>query len=231
MTEPVTETPDELQTHLNELERLYRERPDAKDAISKHQLVAGIAGGIGDRRFREKEEASNREAAERAIEAEQARLLQLAEDDPEAFAEKFRSEKAAERARKELETLQTKARETVGTHIGRAVRDLPEWKDLTAAEVGRIQRATSGLPEEQVLGVYVKTVADIVADRRAEQKMDQRVAKEKEAWEQEQAASRVRNGASPNLRRGAPGGADEPDFRSDYKGWIKWDEERRKQRR
>lgn len=215
-----------LDTHL-------REHPELRDKLRSNSIVAGIAGNLAEQRQAILKEQQELEAAKAAATAKEQELLDLAENDPEEFAARFRTQAQADKAKAELENLRAKEEQRIAGHIGLAVRDLPELQTLDLSEQRKIADALARVPSDQVLGVYTRTVIDIAAHRRAlalaEAQFPTRLEAEKQAWTAQQNAVRIRNGAAPNLGVAARTPAsDEPDFRADPMGYIKWAETQRR---
>jgi hypothetical protein len=219
---------DEVMAHLD---AHLREHPELRDTLRSNDIVAGIAGqiaqGIAQREQQLREVETREEAANRAL----SEQLDLAENDPEKFAEQFRTETRARIAHEELKQLAANERKTLATQLGRAFDDLPDGK-MTPSQVAQLAQALNGVPDDQIFATYVRVRGDMVAQQRAdaltEARLADRLKAEREAWEAEAAAKRAKGTPAPDLRSGSAASkdSDEPDFRVDQKAWDAWYNER-----
>lgn len=224
--------PEELRPWENVLADLNRHLETAPDevreALRKHQVVSGLAGQIAQGLASRQVENERAQLAAEAARNREQELLRLAEEDPDAFAAQFRTEKQAEIARKELEEIRLDERRQLTEQLSRANASLPEWGELSPAEQSKVAKAIVNVPSAQVFAVYQAAVVDVIADRRAAKRTEAewatRLAQEKEAWEAEQAAKRTKSTPAPNLRSGtaAQRDSDEPDFDTDREEWDRW---------
>lgn len=215
---------DALNQHLAKGTPEYEER---LGILRSHGLIAGVAGSIAESMKKADNERAAADAAIEAARAKEQELLDLAENDPEEFAARFRTQAQADRARQELEDLRTTEQQRIASQIGLAARDLPELQDLDLAEQRKIADALAHASADQMLAVYNAVLIDITADRRATARMEaefpNRLAAELEAKEAETNAQRVRNGTAPSLGvRAREPASDEPDYRLDPVGYLKW---------
>ena len=209
---------------------LVKGTPEYEERLAKlrsHQVVAGVAGSIAASMRRADDEQARLAADAAAAAAREKELLDLAENDPEEFAARFRTQAQADKAKQELENLRSKEEQRIAGQIGLAARDLPELQDLTVAEQRKIADRLAGVPADRVLGAYNTVLIDVAADRRASARLEAelpvRVAAEREAWAAESNAGRLRTNAAPGLGIAArPPTPDEPDFRLDPVGYLNW---------
>lgn len=185
------------------LERAYTRDPKtAGDRLKKHRAIGGIAGSIAERRMLElgqQHEAQRQADAARAAAAE---LEDMAQNRPLEFADKFLNIRTAEKTRAQINAVEQNAAKKIMEQIGSAYRDLDEFADLTDDEKGRLRDAVADATDDNALPKFNRVALEIVADRRAEKKMADRLAKEKEAWRQEYEGERLgTDRKAPDLRR------------------------------
>jgi len=223
---PVEHPPlEEVMKHLDY--HLRQEDPAAREALRKHDVVAGIAGEIGDRLSQTRVAVQRQEAAAAAAASKEQELMQEARDNPDAFAERFLVEQGAAIAQRDIASLRFTERKALADQIGRATADLPEWKELTPDDMAQLAQAVTGVPDNQVIAAYQRAVVDVVAKKRAQKQSEavvgERVRAEREAWETERAATQVRTGPAPTLRRGEGVASNEaPDSRTDPQAYNLW---------
>jgi hypothetical protein len=187
-------------------------------------VIGGIAGDLaGRQRLQEQQEA-----ARKAIEETHADMRKQAADDPLAFAQTWLQKDDVDTIRRQQAGLRDVTRREFAGMIGAALRDLPEFSELTAADTDALSKELAGIPEDQVVGAFVKKATDIVADKRAtkrtEAELTKRLAEEKKAWAREQADKRQQ--ARPTPRTAAPPSRSAedtavPDWRSpEFDAWY-----------
>ncbi len=230
---PAAETPElpDFDTALAAIEQhLVKGAPDYEERLAKlrsHRVVAGVAGSIADSMRKAQDASAAIEAAAASAKAERERLREMARNEPEAFADQFLSQEEADEVRQKLESLRETEEKRIAGHIGLAVRDLPELQELSLSEQRKIADALAGVPSDQVLGVYTKTVIDIAADKRAEAVKERdypaRLEAELAAAQTAASASRLRSAPAPSLVTGANSPpTDIPDPIRDPAGYVRW---------
>jgi hypothetical protein len=171
------------------------------DRLKKHRAIGGLAGSIAERqleRLRQQDQAQQEEnARRRAIEE----LEREAEERPLEFAERFRLHRESEKTREQIANLERNTARKLVERIGEAYHGLPEWQDLSAEEKGKLSEAVKDATDDDFLGKFNRAALDIVADRRAEKRLADRLPKEKEAWQKEWEAERLAAEQGPDLRR------------------------------
>ncbi len=213
---------------LAALDRAF-ENPDHRSALTaklkSHRTIAGIAGEIVQR----DREVQNQAAAKTAVEAEQARIRKLAQEDPDAFASEWLEKATAHEANQKLADIRNTTRTEFISQIGKSLKDLPEFAELSVEDHGKLARALVGVAEDDLLSVFTRTALDLVADKRSEKKSDAkttaRLADEKKAWEAEQRTNVLKKRPSTDSKpapvpSASSGG--EPDFKADPAGWDLW---------
>jgi hypothetical protein len=170
------------------------DQADAKE-LRSHPRIAGIIGSENQRAIQAEKQRIKVEEGVAAAKAAEAELLQLAQDDPVAFSEKWLTDKQREKIQGEISDLRDSTRRDFATAIGRAFRAIPEWGDLTPDEHTTIAKAILNQPDDEVLPLFNRTALELVA------------VKQREAIRQEEAAKLMQNGAAPDLARpkSAPG--------------------------
>lgn len=221
---------------LGSIEAHHKADPKAtRTALRSHSIVGGVAGDIAEQANKEKATREATEAAEAARQKQLDDLLQLAEDDPEAFAEKFRTQAQADKARAELQNLELNAQRAVAASVRENTAKLPEFQEqpLTLEEKERLVKGLKGLDNKAATATYPVLIADILADRRAAKRVESAkpewLKAEREAWEAESVGTRVRTTAAPTLAAGRVAVAsDEPNFRTSPGEWLQWNEKRKR---
>jgi hypothetical protein len=201
---PVAETP----TWQQELDKV-----DAK-TLRSHPRIAGIVGSAiqADRqRDQEERERKGREETEQE-------LLKFSEENADYIKDKYPRAYEhlmglqQERARRELETVGSKTVHQLASEIGRAMNDVPEWKELTEADHQKLAEAVVGRPDAEVIAIFNRVAIDLLAERRAEKKhatwKEKELAKEREAARQEEAAKLLKGSEAPDTTpsKGQPAG-------------------------
>jgi len=185
------------------------------DEVSKHPRFAGL---LGERLQRERERIAQ-EAAEtarrQADEEREADLLRLLEENDETLSTQYPKAKEAllerRRQREELD-VQRRVGESYrdfSLRIGQAYASLPEWEEVVGKYRPALEEAiNSKTTDAEQIQAFTITAADLVArvraDRQIQARIDDEVAKAKEAVRQEMAAERMGGTAAPDMRR--PGG-------------------------
>lgn len=232
---PPVEPTDEFTTQFDQWART----DEGKAYLKKHDVVAGIAGSIAETKLSLTREQERAAAAEAAVEAERQAMLDLARNDPDEFAAKFLTQAEAEHAKQEIESLRARERQAIGSRLGRAYRDAPEFQQepLTVSEYEALTKAVmAAKSEDEQLDAYARTMNTFTARRMAkplaQSEYEARLAEEREAAVAQANANRLRTSAAPPLGI-APsvGGNDEPDFRTDYQGWLRWNDAQKARRR
>ena len=218
---------EEVRGHLD---HYLRESPEVREELRSHEVVAGIAGEIGQRLAKTQLQQQRTEPAEKASDDALQAQLKLAEEDADAFAAQFTSETRAKIARQELQQIASKERKTLTEHIGRAMNDLPEWRELTRDDMAELAQAVSGVPDDQIFGAWIAKGTELVARKRAgketEARLTERLKSEREAWDTEQAATKVKATPAPNLRSGNAAGTDSGEPPVGTPAWDEWYETR-----
>jgi hypothetical protein len=212
---------------MAQLDQHIRHDPKLRERLRTHDIVAGIAGEIGSRIASQRLDEYRRDTMREAQDQRERELLELAEKDPDAFAEKFTTQKQSERARKQVEDLRLYERQALAMALGRAINDMPEIKGASSEEMAELAKAVAGIPDDQVISKWHKAVVELVARKRAgdltEKQLASRLKAEREAWDTEQAAKRVHRETAPSVRTGRGVASNEaPDFRTDPKGFDDW---------
>lgn len=178
---------------------LLDEAPD--DIVAKHRRVQGIAGSHAERLFQRRQqewtadqEAQARKRASDELEAE-------ARDNPLAFSDRFLGHREAEKARERIQGVESNAQKQIMTQVGEAFHEFEEWGQITDEERSRLATALQGVPDNKVIAVFNKTALNIIADRRAEKRLQDRLPQEQEAWKKQWEAERLTSEGGPDLRR------------------------------
>lgn len=181
---------------------------DAKE-LRKHPKFAGILGSELERERRTWGERQALATAEQARKDAEAELERLAEDDPVAFAERFKVDRQQAKLKEELAGLKASARDELARNLGRAYQGVPEWVEFTEREFEELAKAVAGKSDDEVIGAWNAKALELVADKRAGKKFESRfqewkdkeLAKEREAIRQEEAAKLLANAPKPDVSR------------------------------
>lgn len=204
-------------------ERHYLDTADANE-IRNHPRFQGILGEAVDKAVKRWEAKQQEAVSRQALERAEKELEELARRDPEAFSERFLSDKERERLGRQLESLKQDARGEIARHVGQSFHALPEWASFTDADHERLAKAVAGKPDDEVIAAYNRTALDIVAEKRIAAKVAEGIesfkkselAKEREALRKEIAAELLKTGPKPDMTRGGrPAGVDPTTFKSD----------------
>lgn len=218
----------------------WRAALDAAPAeeLRDHKKFWGIVGSeLESRRtaWEAERQAQDQRAAQEKFEQE---LLELSERDPDAFAERFRMDHKALKG--QINTARAEAEQTryIGSLIGQAVRQIPEWSQLApkdhesffkaVAEAEQKAATSGGDPRAAALSAFNTAVADRIGELRADAKYAARYeadrAKDRAATRQEVQAESLLNGDRPDASRVRGNGAvsDEPNWRTQPAEWAKW---------
>lgn len=216
-------------TVLRLLEK-HGEDPDFRKDASRLRFVGGIAGEMA----RQQREQEQQRVAAEAVEREKQRLKDLYENDRVAFADEIKTKLDVEEERREKAGLRDMTRREFGQKIGDALREFPEFAELTADDVQDLSKTLAGVPEDDVIAVFTKKATDIVATKRgqklAEASLKDRLAAERKVWEAEQAEKRVKERARPTLRQPSQGNASDDGEPADFYSpeWNAWYERQKK---
>ncbi len=192
--------PPEVEDYGKLLERI----PD--EVLLRDQRFNNKVGNLLQARLQAERARDDQERADRARAEAEQRLIAEAEANPYEFTQKWLKGKAEETARREFESVQTRARSEILAQVGQSFGVLPDWKELTPAELADVAQSVAGLPEDQLIGAFNAKAIDVIANRRASARAEtlarQRLAAEREAWTREQAAQRLNGSPVPNMQAG-----------------------------
>lgn len=147
---------------------------------------------------REQKDLTERQAKERA----EQELLEMAQTRPVDFAEKFISDKEAERVRGQLESLKADTAKQYMRQIGQA---FGQEFQLTGEEIEQISAALAGKSDEEVLPSFNVAAAKVVTQREAKKMFEEwrqkELPKERDALKQEIAAEMLQGDSAPKVTR------------------------------
>ncbi len=216
--------PELSREQLLELLDKHADDPDFRKEARSRRWVGGIAGEIA----QHQKQQAEFQAAQAAIEKTHADMRQLATDDPLAFASKWLNADDVKSIADREAGLRTTTRKEFAEDIGAALRDLPEFNELTAQDVEALSKEITGVPDDKLLGVFVKKATDLVADKRgekrAEARLEARIAEERKVWEKERAVEKAKGRSAPSLKAPTSNASDdaEPDWRKNPKEFDEW---------
>ena len=174
-----------------------------EDVLAKHRRFNGLVGSHAQRLAEQDRQRIAQEEQIKAEEAERQRLRKLAEENPFEFTQKWLGDQARQTAELELSQLRTRTQTALFEKIASSYGVLPEWQQLTPEEFGNIQRQVAGKADEDLVAAFNVAALDILADRRAnsraEKALRDRLATERQAWEQEAQARRLRGETAPDM--------------------------------
>jgi hypothetical protein len=171
-------------------------------ALRTHPRVAGILGDMLHREKSRWEQGQKAEAERIARERAEQELLDLARTDPYEFSQKYLQKTEAERLQAQIAQTRSQAQQALVADLGKA---LGTSVQLTPAEVERLSAALAGKGDHEVVPAFADAIADIKAERKLAERVQKELAKEREAWAQQEASKALARGQRPDL--GKPAGA------------------------
>lgn len=172
-----------------------------EDVLTRHRRFNGYVGSHAQRLAAVEQERRAREESEKAVQAKMEELEREAEENPFAFAARWKSDRARERAQLELSELRTNTQRQLFAKIGESYGAIPEWQQLTPDEFAKVQRSVVGASDDELIGRFNAAALDVLADRRAEQKARERVEAEVEARLQQMRGENLRGETTPSMDR------------------------------
>ncbi len=138
-----------------------------------------------------------------AIKRQENTMIEEAKSNPYQFAEKWLGSKSEEIAKREFSELTTRTQNEILDKLGLAYGAIPEWKELTQDEFADVAARTAGLEGAELIAAFNMAAFDKIADKRAGKRVNselsRRLSAEKEAWEREAVAARLRTETPPNM--------------------------------
>jgi hypothetical protein len=188
---------------VNPVEEYFRTA--SPDEIMKNDRIRGILGS----RLQAEREKIRKDLGEEqdkaAREKAEADLIELARWQPQQFAEKYLTDYEQKKIQKDLDALKDNALSEIAGYIGEGYRDLPEFQNLTTAELEKLNAAVVNKSHRDAIKGFNAAALDVIAERRANAKLatyrETELPKEREAARQEAAATRLKQGARPTLTR------------------------------
>lgn len=198
------------------------------EELRSHPKFWGIVGSeLESRRERWEQENNDRLAAEAAKKLEQE-LLELAERDPDALADRFKTDVLNRQKQQEIASLHSGARGQLARQIGQAYRAMPEWAELTAADHEEFFKALAGKSDDEALAVFNRVAAEKIAEVRSRKQIETwkqtDLQKEREAIRLEEQTRLLQGGDRPGIGRTRGNGtiSDEPNWRTEPQKWDAW---------
>jgi hypothetical protein len=186
----------------SQLETAYERDPrGTMDRLKKHRAVGGLAGSIAERQLAQLKQQDDAQRQASAAQSARDELRKMAQEQPLQFADMFLSHDDAEEARNRILSVETNAQKQILTQVGEAFHEFEEWGTITDEERTRLAHALEGVAPNKLIAVFNKTALDIVADRRADKRLQDRLPKEQEAWKKQWEAERLTAEQGPDLRR------------------------------
>lgn len=208
------ETPQAPVDPMQELsERLSKLDPkEFRRVINQNPSLAGVVGAEIQRAVAERE-ARDREEYQRQAKAKaEAELETLAREDPLAFTERWLSQTQRQKAQQQFQGVRGTARQEFATNIGRAVRELPEWGELSQDDHQELIGEVSGKNDDEALPVFIRKATQLVGRKVAQKMLNdwkaKELPKEREAIRAEERAKLLRATGAPDLEqpKGMPDG-------------------------
>jgi hypothetical protein len=195
---PAVDTASEWQKHL--------ESANPED-LRRHPKVAGLVGDMVDKAMRRWRAEQDAEVSQRAAQQAEHHLLTLAKEDPEAFAERFLTDKQRETTLRQINRLREDTRAEFAHSIGRAYQDAPGWDEI---DHEALAKAIANKPDDEVIPAFhkeaMRQLLDLNASRKAKAEFEtwkeKELAKEREAIRKEVAADLLKKGPRPDMTRG-----------------------------
>lgn len=205
--EPSTATPEATEQSAApepapvDYNALLDQIPD--DVLTKHRRFNGIVGSHAQRLAEQERQRIQREEYDRAEQAAKDRMRKLAAENPFQFSQEWLGEDARKSAELEISELRTKAQTQLFERIAQSYSALPEWQQLTPDEFARVQQKVQGKSDEDLVASFNEAALDVLADRRAQSRasraVQERLAAERAAWEQEARAAQLRGETVPDM--------------------------------
>ncbi len=200
---PAVATPQDWSTSLEAA---------SPDDLRKHPKVAGIVGDMVDKAMRRWKAEQDQQYSQRAAQQAEEQLLKLAKEDPEAFAERFLSDKQREATLRQITRLREDTRAEFAQSVGRAYQDAPGWDEIDHAALAK---AIAGLPDDEVIPAFhreaMRQLLTINAEKSAKTLFadwrEKELPKEREALRKEVAAELLKKEPKPDTRRATSGAA------------------------
>jgi hypothetical protein len=203
------EQPAEQEIEWSVIEKALDKVP--ADQLRKHKRFAGILGGTLQQAQATWEQTRKTEEVRVAREKAEQELVELAQNDPIAFAERFQTQREADLARRQLENMQMDTAKKYMHQIGMSVGNT---FNLSAEDVAKIGEELAGKPDDEVLPTFnlaaIKLVTAREAVRMFEEWREKELPKERDALKQELAAERLKGQPAPSIRRSVPPGNVKP---------------------
>jgi hypothetical protein len=198
------------------------------EELRNHPKFWGMVGSeLESRRERWERDNSERLAVEAAKKLEEE-LLDLADRDPDALADRFKTDVFKRRQEQGVASLRSGAREEMIRNIGQAYRAMPEWAELTPADHQEFYEALAGKKDDEVLPTFNALAAKKIGDVRARKQIDTwrqtDLQKEREAIRLEEQTRLLQGGDRPGIGRTRGNGtiSDEPNWRTEPRKWESW---------
>jgi len=175
------------------------------DQLRKHKRFAGILGGTLEQERRAWEKEQKAQAQAEAQERVRNELLDLARNDPIAFAERYQSDQEADRVRQQMESLRA---DTAKQYMHQIGVSYGQTFNLTDDDIAQISEALQGKSGDDILPTFNVAAAKIVTQREAQKLFNEwrekELPKEREALKQEIAANAMKGETTPSMRRSTP---------------------------
>jgi hypothetical protein len=198
------------------------------EELRSHPKFWGIVGSeLETRRQRWESDNAARLEAEASKKLEED-LLALADNDPDALAERFKTDVFKRRQEQGVASLRSGAREEMVRNIGQAYRALPEWAELTPADHQEFYEALAGKKDDEVLPTFNALAARKIAQVQARKQIDTwrqtDLQKERDAIRLEEQTKLLQGGDRPGIGRTRGNGtiSDEPNWRTEPGKWEAW---------
>lgn len=223
-TEEVVETPPEPEVPL--WRRGIDEAPI--EELREHPRFKGILGSELEARRLTWESQNNARLAAEAAQKFENELLELADKDPDALADRLKSDVLTRRQQQEVATLRSGERDQIARQIGQSFRALPEWSELTAADHEEFFKALAGKKDEEIIPTFNRVAAERIAEVRSRKQtaawQSTELEKQREAIRLEEQNKLLVGGDRPGIGRARGNGAisDEPNWRTEPQKWEAW---------
>lgn len=173
------------------------------EVLQKHSRFNGYAGRLAQRMAEQERANIVREQYEKARADKEQEMLKLAEENPFEFSQRYLRDKSEEKIKQELGSVRQQAQSALFERVAKGYAELPEWQRLTTEDFQKIQSRVVGKSDEELVAAFNVAAMDAVTEVRARDRADKdfkdRLSVERQAWEQEMQARRLRGEFPPDM--------------------------------
>lgn len=130
------------------------------------------------------------------------------------FASRFLTDHQQAKLRRDVEGVRQSTQKEFAEAIGKAMAEMPEYKDLSEEDFEAVASALAGKGEGEVLPTYARSMVERLVKRTTAKQVEAEVAKrldaEKKAYRQEWEAERLAQERAPDMKGGGARGPVDP---------------------